>query len=187
MREEDEKDKRQKLAQKIFTEEFEKGREKLEINLSLPHNHGLLSTEIITEQNNTYDQITKEIIEFEKYKRMEEDEEEFNDEVACETEGRFRDRKPVYLNRVRITREANRYGSVHRYTEENPAPRTIQGYKFNIFYPDLFDKQKTPQYYLSNAEDPNYCIICFKAGPPYKDIAFKLMKKEWEFTEKSGF
>ena len=118
---------------------------------------------------------------------MEEDEEEFNDWVPCETEGRFRDRKPVYLNRVRVAREGNKYGSVHRYTEENPPPKTIQGYKFNIFYPDLYDKQKTPQYYLSNTDDPNYCLITFKAGPPYKDIAFKILKKEWEFTEKSGF
>lgn len=80
-----------------------------------------------------------------------------------------------------------RYGSVHHYTEDNPPPKSIQGYKFNIFYPDLYDKQKTPQYYLSNTDDPNFCIITFKAGPPYKDIAFKILKKEWEFTKKSGF
>lgn len=36
-------------------------------------------------------------------------------------------------------------------------------------------------------DDPNYCLITFKAGPPYKDIAFKILKKEWEFTLKSGF
>ncbi len=30
-------------------------------------------------------------------------------------------------------------------------------------------------------------MIKFKAGPPYKDIAFKILRKEWDFTEKSGF
>lgn len=73
------------------------------------------------------------------------------------------------------------------YNDDNPPPKTIQGYKFNIFYPDLYDKQKTPQYYLETTESPDYCIIKFKAGPPYKDIAFKILRKEWDFTEKSGF
>jgi hypothetical protein len=75
--------------------------------------------------------------------------------VPCETEGRFRDKKP---------------------------PKAVQGYKFNIFYPELLDKQKTPQYYLEPTESPDYCIIKFKAGPPYKDIAFKIQRREWEIT-----
>ena len=73
------------------------------------------------------------------------------------------------------------------YNDDNPPPKTIQGYKFNIFYPDLFDKHKTPQYYLETTESPDYCLIKFKAGPPYKDIAFKILRKEWDFTEKSEF
>ena len=64
-----------------------------------------------------------------------------------------------------------------RVDEKQPPPKQIQGYKFNIFYPDLFDKQKTPQYYLEALEDPNYCLIKFKAGPPYKDVAFKILRK----------
>ena len=74
-----------------------------------------------------------------------------------------------------------------KYDEKNPPPKQVQGYKFNIFYPDLFDKEKTPQYYLEPLEDPNYMMIKFKAGPPYKDIAFKILRKEWDFTAKSGF
>ena len=58
----------------------------------------------------TYDTISKEIIEFEKYKRMEEDEEEFNDWVPTETEGRFRDRKPICINRVRVRWETKLLG-----------------------------------------------------------------------------
>lgn len=30
---------------------------------------------------------------------------------------------------------------------DNP-PKIVQGYKFNIFYPDLIDKNSTPQYFL---------------------------------------
>jgi len=117
---------------------------------------------------------------------MEEDEEEFDDWVPCETEGRFRDRKPQYINRKRVTVEWNKYNSMH-YSDDNPPPKTVQGYKFNIFYPDLYDKQKTPQYFLEATESPDYCIIKFKAGPPYKDIAYKIQRREWDFTGKSGF
>jgi hypothetical protein len=49
---------------------------------------------VVAESTGAYDFITQEIIEFERYKRLEEDEEEFDDWVPCETDGRFRDRKP---------------------------------------------------------------------------------------------
>lgn len=41
---------------------------------------------------------------------------------------------------------------------------TRQGYKFNIFYPDLIDKTKTPQFFIEPCEDPSFCIIRFHAG-----------------------
>lgn len=47
------------IAQKIFKEEFEKNREKLEENLSLPKNHNLLSTAIINDSTGTIDFITQ--------------------------------------------------------------------------------------------------------------------------------
>ena len=31
------------------------------------------------------------------------------------------------------------YNRTH-YDHDNPPPKTVQGYKFNIFYPDLIDK-----------------------------------------------
>jgi hypothetical protein len=31
---------------------------------------------------------------------------------------------------------------------DNPPPKVVQGYKFNVFYPDLFDKNKAPQFVL---------------------------------------
>ncbi len=44
----------------------------------------------------------------------------------------------------------------------------MQGYKFNIFYPDLIDKKITPHYVLENTDNENFCIIKFKSGPPYE-------------------
>lgn len=63
--------------------------------------------------------------------------------------------------------EWNKYNQTH-YDFENPPPKVIQGYKFNIFYPDLIDKSKTPEYTLEMADNPQFCIIKFKAGPPYE-------------------
>ncbi len=140
----------------------------------------------MSEPTETYDYISKEIIEFEKYKRMEDDEEEFDDWIPIETEGQFRYKKPQYINRVRMGVDQTRYYAQKPY-EQKEGPKTVQGYKFNIFYPDLYDKTKTPQYYLEALESPEHMMIKFKAGPPYKDIAFKILRKEWEFSEKSGF
>ena len=39
----------------------------------------------------------------------------------------------------------NKYNRTH-YDVDNPPPKVVQGYKFNIFFPDLLDKNKTPTY-----------------------------------------
>jgi len=41
--------------------------------------------------------------------------------------------------------EWNKYNQTH-YDHDNPPPKIVQGYKFNIFYPDLMDKTKAPTY-----------------------------------------
>lgn len=74
------------------------------------------------------------------------------------------------------------------YDSENPPPKVVQGYKFNIFYPDLFDKTKTPQYFLDPApHEEDMLIIRFRAGPPYRDLAFTIVNREWEMSERHGF
>jgi len=41
--------------------------------------------------------------------------------------------------------EWNKYNQTH-YDHDNPPPKIVQGYKFNIFYPDLVDKSKAQTY-----------------------------------------
>merc|ERR1712144_172410 len=62
---------------------------------------------------------------------------------------KYRIRKPKYFNRVHTGYEWNKYNQTH-YDTENPPPKVVTGYKFNIFYPDLIDKTKTPHYYVEN-------------------------------------
>ena len=103
---------------------------------------------------------------------------------------KYRPRKPQYYNRIHTGYEWNKYNQTH-YDHDNPPPKTVQGYKFNIFYPDLIDKTKAPSFTIE--PDPaagpaaETCIIRFTAGPPYEDIAFRIVNKEWEQAAKRGF
>ena len=63
--------------------------------------------------------------------------------------------------------EWNKYNQTH-YDHDNPPPKMVQGYKFNIFYPDMIDRSQCPTYRLepdpSGAKDT--CIIRFHGGAP---------------------
>ncbi|XP_077889705.1 splicing factor Cactin isoform X2 [Ictidomys tridecemlineatus] len=100
---------------------------------------------------------------------------------------KYRPRKPRFFNRVHTGFEWNKYNQTH-YDFDNPPPKIVQGYKFNIFYPDLIDKRSTPEYFLEAcADNRDFAILRFHAGPPYEDIAFKIVNREWEYSHRHGF
>ncbi|XP_048532180.1 cactin-like [Triticum urartu] len=100
---------------------------------------------------------------------------------------KYRPRKPKYFNRVHTGYEWNKYNQTH-YDHDNPPPKIVQGYKFNIFYPDLVDKSKAPIYTIEkDGSAGETCHIRFHAGPPYEDIYFRIVNKEWEYSHKKGF
>jgi Conserved mid region of cactin/Cactus-binding C-terminus of cactin protein len=122
-------------------------------------------------------------------------EEEVNTASTAAWAGKYQPRKPQYFNRVQMGYEWNKYNQTH-YDKENPPPKVVQGYKFNIFYPDLIDKRRAPTYriireggrkrnqsYAPAGEDDS-CLIRFIAGPPYEDIAFRIVDKEWDYSAK---
>ncbi|XP_060805681.1 splicing factor Cactin [Amyelois transitella] len=105
----------------------------------------------------------------------------------CLWADKYRPRKPRYFNRVHTGFEWNKYNQTH-YDMDNPPPKIVQGYKFNIFYPDLIDKNATPEFSLKPCpENPDFAVLRFHAGPPYEDIAFKIVNREWEYSYKRGF
>jgi hypothetical protein len=55
-------------------------------------------------------------------------------------------RRP-FTARARQGFEWNKYNQTH-YDSDNPPPKVVQGYKFNIFYPDLINKFQTPEYHI---------------------------------------
>ncbi|KAH9071647.1 mid region of cactin-domain-containing protein [Lactarius deliciosus] len=104
--------------------------------------------------------------------------------AAYNWEDKYRPRKPRYFNRVHTGYEWNKYNQTH-YDTDNPPPKVVQGYKFNIFYPDLIDKSKAPTYKIVKEPGNDETVLLhFSAGPPYEDIAFRVVNREWEYSHK---
>merc|ERR1712137_1509593 len=116
---------------------------------------------------------------------------EFHGEMQLEKkhyewEDKYKPRKPRFFNRVKTGYEWNKYNQTH-YDHDNPPPKRVQGYKFNVFYPDLIDKTKAPAYYLEHSDTSETVTLRFHAGPPYEDVAFKVVNREWNLSHKFGF
>jgi len=147
------------------------------------------------------DRMASSMFDHEAAKGVEEDEEVFAGEEHVETKnaelwkGKFRPRKPRYFNRVQMGYEWNKYNQTH-YDHDNPPPKVVQGYKFHIFYPDLIDPTRAPTYKITReggrkkgetvapAGEEDTCIIRFIAGPPYEDIAFRIVDRDWDYSAK---
>jgi hypothetical protein len=109
--------------------------------------------------------------------------------------GRRQARKPLFFNRVQMGYEWNKYNQTH-YDHENPPPKVVQGYKFAIFYPELAGTYEAPTYKIereggrkrgqsfAQAGEEDTCVIRFIAGPPYTDVAFRIIDKEWDYSAK---
>ena len=144
---------------------------------------------------------TKALYDREAAQGLLENEEVFTTEAAIpdrkkpEWAGRYKARKPRYFNRVQMGYEWNKYNQTH-FDHDNPPPKVVQGYRFNIFYPDLVDSTKTPTYKIfreggrkrgeshAKAGEEDTCLIIFIAGPPYEDIAFRIVDRQWDFSAK---
>lgn len=158
---------------------------------NLPGPGGVRASRFYLKEEVAYDfNLAHEIMQIEN-QELGDGETIFNDVVPLSNlnymwASKYKPRKPRYFNRVKTGYEWNKYNQVH-YDYENPPPKVIQGYKFNIFYPDLIDKTKAPYYSLERSDSLDTCILRFHAGPPYEDIAFKIVNREWDMTDKAGF
>lgn len=158
-------------------------------------------TQRFSETEGDFSQTTNAMYDREVARGVEEDEEVFTAEEAVPTAAKpqwadkHRPRKPRYFNRVHMGYEWNKYNQTH-YDADNPPPKVVQGYKFNIFYPELIDKTKTPSFKIirehgrkrgesfAAAGEEDTCLIHFSAGPPYEDIAFRIVDREWDYSAK---
>ncbi|CDM33601.1 hypothetical protein DTO013E5_1387 [Penicillium roqueforti] len=196
---------RQKIIRMGFVPLRHRAAEKSSAIVSNPTSTNAPTTSVSTRfssiPNEDFSQATRALYERELAKGVSENEEIFTGEEAVSTSsqsqwaGKHRPRKPRYFNRVQMGYEWNKYNQTH-YDHDNPPPKVVQGYKFNIFYPDLIDKTKAPTYRIerengrkrgeSSAEagEEDSCLIRFMAGPPYEDLAFRIVDKEWDYSAK---
>ncbi|KAM0720238.1 hypothetical protein Q7P37_004374 [Cladosporium fusiforme] len=144
---------------------------------------------------------TSAIFDREVARGLSENEELLTTEIPVETKNKHtwpsdvRARKPQYFNRAILGYEWNKYNQTH-YDHDNPPPKVVQGYKFNVLYPDLLDKTRAPTYKIereggrrrgevtAKAGEDDTCIIRFVAGAPYEDIAFRIVDREWDYSAK---
>ncbi|KAI7968281.1 hypothetical protein EIK77_010451 [Talaromyces pinophilus] len=152
--------------------------------------------------NEDFSQATRALYEREVARGVSENEEIFTAEEAVSSStsqlawaNKYRPRKPRYFNRVQMGYEWNKYNQTH-YDHDHPPPKVVHGYRFNIFYPDLIDKTKAPTYRIERehgrkrgqsfvkAGEEDTCLIRFIAGPPYEDIAFRIVDREWDYSAK---
>ena len=151
--------------------------------------------------NEDFSQATKALYDREVARGIGEDEEIFAAEETVPSGAKpqwadkYRPRKPRYFNRVQMGYDWNKYNQTH-YDHDNPPPKVVHGYKFNIFYPDLIDRTKAPTFKMvrehgrkrgesfAPAGEEDTCLIRFIAGPPYEDIAFRIVDREWDYSAK---
>lgn len=117
--------------------------------------------------------------------------------------------KPRYVARARYTYEWNRYNQTH-YDSEHPPPKSVQGYRFTIIYPQL-SRGTVPTYSLKKLKmvegegdrkwalpppDPvtniipptSYALLTFTCNNVvYEDLCFKIADIEWDTHPKHGF
>lgn len=174
------------------------------INLAVPKASEVSTSEssrFAPVANDDFSTATTALYEREVARGVQEDEEIFAGEEEVSTKSKpqwaskHRPRKPRYFNRVQMGYEWNKYNQTH-YDHDNPPPKVVQGYKFNIFYPDLIDKSKAPTYRIERengrkrgetfapAGEEDTCLIRFVSGPPYEDVGFRIVDKEWDFSAK---
>ncbi|VTZ80097.1 cactin homolog, putative [Plasmodium yoelii] len=95
-------------------------------------------------------------------------------------------RKPLYFNRIKTSFDWNKYNKTH-YDYENTPPKYICGYKFNIFYTNLLNSNQKPSWKICSCDEEGAVLIVFHGGPPYIDIAFKIINSEWCYDKHRGF
>lgn len=87
---------------------------------------------------------------------------------------------PVFKAQPRLGFEWNRYNQAH-YDSENPPPKAVQGYWFEILYPELEKSSTVPSYrIIRKPEFGEDCVIQFRAPSIYKDICFRIVDKPWD-------
>lgn len=93
--------------------------------------------------------------------------------------------KPHRFCKIKQGYSWSQYNKTH-YTRANPPPRTVLWYEFTLFYPLLVNDKKIQWSRIYRIEDvepgfnEEYCLIVFSPGPPYADVAYRILRMQWD-------
>ncbi|RNF02075.1 hypothetical protein TraAM80_06619 [Trypanosoma rangeli] len=93
--------------------------------------------------------------------------------------------KPHRFCKVKTGYTWTQYNRTHYDSRTNPPPRSVLWYEFTLFYPALANTKQDMSriYHIENTtRGPNddYCILVFSVGPPYADVAYQIVRKQWD-------
>ncbi|PBJ72310.1 hypothetical protein BCY84_01273 [Trypanosoma cruzi cruzi] len=93
--------------------------------------------------------------------------------------------KPHRFCKVKTGYTWTQYNRTHYDARTNPPPRSVLWYEFTLFYPALANTKRDMSriYRIENTlKGPNddYCILVFSVGPPYADVAYQIVRKQWD-------
>lgn len=118
---------------------------------------------------------------------MNDDEATFSVEVPTEHQkflwsDKYRPRKPRFFNRVHTGFEWNKYNQTH-YDIDNPPPKIVQGYKFNVSR--MFVLKDVPCSYKSMHTYSGTCSIYQQLAWDYLQMSFLRMRAVYILKLKS--
>ena len=102
---------------------------------------------------------------------------------------------PDYEASVYMGYDWNKYNR-RKYNPLNLPPKSVRGYIFRIYYPELTDRAAAPRFKIvpslirPNEEVPDpsykYTAIVFEADKPYLPLCFRIVDKQWDTYRNGG-
>ncbi|GBE62510.1 cactin domain-containing protein [Babesia ovata] len=121
---------------------------------------------------------------FMKSLKLETDEHILTEDVPY---GNSSGQKPRFAARVTLSYEWSSYNLSH-FDPNNPPPKSVQGFKFSIFFSKLENPRAVPQWKLAkDGTSTDTCLLVFKGGRPYAPVAFRIPAREWDTDPSRGF
>jgi Cactus-binding C-terminus of cactin protein/Conserved mid region of cactin len=113
-------------------------------------------------------------------------EEPLSDEAVLVTE--TRGVKPFYQTSVYKGYMWTHYNKLH-FSVDSPPPKLVKGYRFAVALPKLKNRDALPTFTLE--PDPSgsdeFVVLHFRFGEPYRHLAFRVVNREWETSQRLGF
>jgi hypothetical protein len=93
-------------------------------------------------------------------------------------------RRPKFVNFIREATIWTKYAQAH-YTADNPPPKQVTGYRFNVAYPGL---KVAPKYTIERGDTEDTLCLRIAAGEaPWEDLLFRIRNKEWDLNRFNGW